>query len=565
VRAAAGIELSELFSDKGTAPRIVAEYPYTDENGNLLYQVVRFEPKSFRQRRPDGIGGWEWNLNGTRRVLYRLPEVLAAKSVLVCEGEKDCETAQALGLVATCNPGGAGKWREEYSESLRGKRVVVIADADEPGRKHAQQVAASLSGKATSVKVLEFPHAKDLAEWAAMGGTRGALLEVIRNTAEWIAAAETATPQAGAVLRRFSDIVERKLCWLWPGRIPLGKLTLFAGDPGLGKSAATIDIAARVTHGTAWPDGALNTQPGSVIILSAEDDPEDTIRPRLRVAGANLDKVHNLQAVRHAKPDGDTTLDYFSMATDVTALQDAVVSLRDVQLVIVDPISAYLGGTDSHVNAKVRGVLAPLAQVAQTLRFAVILLDHLSKAPSRPALYRPNGSIAFTAAARAVWFFAKNPDVPEQHLMLPGKMNLAREQTGLSYTLREGEPDIVVVSWGEAVSITADAVLEPEDIEERSERLEAVDWLRGLLSGGPIPAKQIEADAKAAGLAWITVRRAKITLGAVSKHGDFDQGWTWQLPQDAHQPPKMLTPETGASWDDVSILDALGDNDEVEV
>jgi hypothetical protein len=89
----------------------VAEYNYTDENDKLLFQVVRFEPKGFRQRRPDGNGGWEWSLNGTRRVLHRLPEVRKVKSVLVVEGEKDCETAHKLGFVATCNAGGAGKWR----------------------------------------------------------------------------------------------------------------------------------------------------------------------------------------------------------------------------------------------------------------------------------------------------------------------------------------------------------------------------------------------------------------------------------------------------------------------
>ena len=135
---AAGIQMRELFADSSSDPRIVAEYSYTDESGTLLFQVVRFEPKDFRQRRPDGYGGWNWNLNGVRRVLYRLPDVLKAKSVLVCEGEKDCETARKLGLTATCNPGGAGKWRDEYRETLRGKRVAIIADADEPGRKHAQ-------------------------------------------------------------------------------------------------------------------------------------------------------------------------------------------------------------------------------------------------------------------------------------------------------------------------------------------------------------------------------------------------------------------------------------------
>jgi hypothetical protein len=322
---------------------------------------------------------------------------------------------------------------------------------------------------------------------------------------------------------------------------------MFAGDPGLGKSAATIDIAARVTRGAPWPDGTTNTYLGSVIILSAEDDPADTIRPRLRVAGANLDKVYILPAVRRVKPGGDTTLDHFDLSTDVEALQDAAVSLSDVRLVIVDPVSAYLGGTDSHVNSKVRGVLAPLAQVAQTLRFSVILLDHLSKAPGRPALYRPNGSIAFTAAARAVWFFAKSQDDPAQHLMLPGKSNLAREQQGLSYTLVDGEPEIVKVVWGGAVSMSADSVLDVEDTEEHSERVEAMDWLREFLSAGPTAADEIQKASRAAGYAWRTVRRAKDALGIKPHKDGFERGWSWELPEnaeDGQHPPKMSTSET---------------------
>src|SRR5262249_20181503 len=152
-------EARDLFDD-GPERRIVAEYDYCDERGNLLFQVVRFDPKDFRQRRPDGNGGWARDLNGGRRVFYPLPEVLSVKSVLICEGEKDCETARAMDLVAT-TCGAAGKWRVEYSECLRGKRVAIIADADEPGRKHAQQVAESLTSKADSIKVLELPGAKD--------------------------------------------------------------------------------------------------------------------------------------------------------------------------------------------------------------------------------------------------------------------------------------------------------------------------------------------------------------------------------------------------------------------
>lgn len=133
ILAALGMEPRDLFEDGNQAKRIVAEYEYRNENGELLFQVVRYEPKDFRQRRPDGSGGWIWNLRDTRRVLYRLAEVIGARSVLVCEGEKDCETARSIGLVATCNPHGAGKWRTEYADALKGKRVCIIADADGPG------------------------------------------------------------------------------------------------------------------------------------------------------------------------------------------------------------------------------------------------------------------------------------------------------------------------------------------------------------------------------------------------------------------------------------------------
>lgn len=164
-------------------------YDYTDEQGALLYQVVRYLPKNFRQRRPDGKGGWVWNLAGVRRVLYCLPAIAAADTVLVCEGEKDCQAAYTLGSISTTNAAGAGKWRDEYSEALSGKHVAILADADEAGRKHAEQVARSLYLRAKSVKVLELPGAKDLAEWVARGGTSAALETLIAGAPLWSEAA----------------------------------------------------------------------------------------------------------------------------------------------------------------------------------------------------------------------------------------------------------------------------------------------------------------------------------------------------------------------------------------
>ncbi len=184
---ALGLRMSDLFDENGNGQRReVATYDYTDEDGTLLFQVVRFAPKGFRQRRPNGHGGWVWKLGNTRRVLYRLPLVIeavkAGRTVYVVEGEKDVATLVGWGLDATCNPMGAGKWRAEYSEALRGAHVVIIPDADIEGRRHAASVAASLSGVAAEVRKVELPAGKDATAWRdSHGGTREALEALVAN------------------------------------------------------------------------------------------------------------------------------------------------------------------------------------------------------------------------------------------------------------------------------------------------------------------------------------------------------------------------------------------------
>lgn len=191
----------EAFANKiGVAPtgsqadrqnlNIVATYDYKDEQGKLLFQVVRVTPKGFRQRRPGSAGDWHWDLEGVRRVLYRLPELVeigqGESQVLVVEGEKDVETLRGLGLVATCNPGGAGKWKPEYSPFLAGKHVVILPDNDEPGLKHSKQVVESLLGVAASVKLVMLPGATgkgaDVTDWLKQGHTLHELLKVCDAT-----------------------------------------------------------------------------------------------------------------------------------------------------------------------------------------------------------------------------------------------------------------------------------------------------------------------------------------------------------------------------------------------
>ena len=182
-------------------PRIVATYDYGNEAGDVVFQVVRYEPKDFRQRRPKPGGGWEWSVKGVPVVPYRLPELLAnpKRFVFVVEGEKDVDNLAGINLLATCNAGGAGKWSSEHAQYLRGRRVFILAHNDEAGRKHAQQVAESLQGIAESVRIVELPGLPvkgDVSDWLAAGGTREKLIELAEASPEWTPSAE---PWSGLV------------------------------------------------------------------------------------------------------------------------------------------------------------------------------------------------------------------------------------------------------------------------------------------------------------------------------------------------------------------------------
>lgn len=178
-------------------PRIVREYDYTDSVGRLLYQAVRLDPKSFRQRRPDGRGGWAWDMEGVGRVLYRLPRIVRADvnmPVFVVEGEKDVQTLEGLGFVATCNVGGAGKWQASYSRTLAGRRVVICPDNDAAGEAHAAAVAGSLmmygAGSIRLVRLPGLAEHGDVSDWAARYGqdreaARAALIDLARAAPEW--------------------------------------------------------------------------------------------------------------------------------------------------------------------------------------------------------------------------------------------------------------------------------------------------------------------------------------------------------------------------------------------
>ena len=203
---------------RNAARQIVATYGYTDESGRVLFECVRFQPKDFRQRRPDGHGGFLWNVKGVRLVPYRLPQVLAADSVYVVEGEKDVHTLEGLGVTATTSPMGASssltktKWRAEYNRYFAGKHVVILPDQDEPGQMHAGTVARNLLPVAASVKVVNIPAGKDISDWVAAGATAQDLAALVEDAVPYVeltANGANLVPALRAGWNDFKALIER--------------------------------------------------------------------------------------------------------------------------------------------------------------------------------------------------------------------------------------------------------------------------------------------------------------------------------------------------------------------
>jgi putative DNA primase/helicase len=347
---------------------------------------------------------------------------------------------------------------------------------------------------------------------------------------------ETPPPIARAIVRRLSDVVRQPLEWLWPGRIPLGKLSLLAGDPGLGKSFVSIDLAARVTRGDCWPDNPfLRQTPGGVILFNSEDDLQDTIAPRLDATGADDSRIVSVEGVELIS--GDKTDKYertFSLEIDLPRLEEVLDDCPDTRLVVIDPISAYCGQVDTHKNADVRALLAPLALLASKRRVAILAITHLTKSGGTKAVYRAMGSLAFAAAARAVWAILKDPEQPQRRWVLPAKMNLAQDLDGLAYRLREGR-----VAWEtDPVRMHADDafVAEAAEADRRSKaprptvQQSASDWLLTAVTATPVLSSEILERGDQAGFSKRSLQRAFRELGGEPQKAGFDGGWLWALP-----------------------------------
>jgi len=518
------------------------EYIYTDEKGKPLYKVIRSEPKSFKYQRLDDSGIWQWGLDNTRRVPYRLQELLQAdreRWVFLPEGEKDADRLWNEGLVATTNPMGTDNWTDGYAEFLNDRRVAIIPDNDTAGHRHARKVYESIQRVgAPDVRIVNLPGLPDKGDvsyWLDNGGTKDKLLELTDKS-------NTIEPRGKLfepVTIVLAGVKAKKICWLWQGRIPLGSVSLIVGNPGLGKSLLTMMMTAHVTTGTPWPDLPDESIPiGSVILVTGEDNLSDVVRPRLDAAGANVNKVFAVEAIIEKDEDGKPINEtFFDVSKHIEALDSAIADSLDARLVIIDPISAFLGKTDSHKNAEVRGVLTKLAKLAEKRNIAIVCISHLNKSQKSSANFRIMGSVAFNATARAVWYVVRDDELEGQRLFLPGKSNLTKEPFGLAFnlvsTFNTEVESVKVVFDTEPVYMTPDEALETDANERSSPKIdEAVDWLKDVLKDGPVDRNEIYSLGESNRISGRTIYRAKQKLSVnceqKGSRGDTKSFWTLQ-------------------------------------
>ncbi len=326
-----------------------------------------------------------------------------------------------------------------------------------------------------------------------------------------------------------SQITPVPVSWLWEPYLPRGKLVVLDGDPGTGKSFVTTDLAARVSAGLPMPDGAA-APPANVLVLSAEDDARDTIRPRLAAAGGDLERV----CFFYAPGTGQDRVPRFP--DDGPELGDAVRALRPA-LVVIDPLAAFFGpAVSGGTDQSVRTVLAPLATLAAQTEACIVLVRHLRKSGGANAIYRGAGSIGIVGAVRTGLMIARHPDDPELRVLTVSKTNVGPPGRSLGFRLGcpEGTSQ-TVVNWTGPLDVSADDLFGsyvPQRAGQRS-RERAAEWLRELLADGAKRAAELEVAAREAGIPERTLRRAKRSVGAVSeaRAQDGKREWWWRDPR----------------------------------
>ncbi|MDE1668833.1 AAA family ATPase [Nocardia gipuzkoensis] len=520
-----GLSKADLFD----SPRPRYQYP----DGRIVE----------RRYRDDGRKTFHQSGNKAGTALFgsdRLPDNRGVP-VLVVEGEKDVIAAQSVDAFAVSQAQGASTPPDKADWSpLRGRPVLVVADKDGPGRERAEKVAGHLAGIAARVTVTQAKNGNDLADHIAAGHDVGDLVVV----------AEVRPPRR-LVVTRGSEVKTKRVRWVDQDWMPEGSLVLLAGREGLGKSTIACEKCARVTRGEL--EGEWFGQPRNVLYLHTEDAREFTVAPRLRAAGADMDRVLFVDVQTEHSDTGTLIL-----PADVSALEDLVVE-HEVSLIVLDAatsaMSSELSGKD---DRQVRQFLEPLAQLAARRGCVVLGLCHFGKRDGSDTGKLILGSIAWSQVARSVLSVAK--DEESGNLIVTNtKGNLAPRVRSMEAVIEsatipteDGTADVGVLRWLGESERDARELLAGEDAPDAEERTAAEAWLEDYLTQhGQTPAKIVKAEARKQGLSDATIKRAAKSIGVAYEIAGFPRTSVWRLQsaqsdQGAHtREPNEPTEPTG--------------------
>lgn len=507
--------------------------------------------------------GGHW---AAQRLTDEVPRLLIGEGVATVLSAREATGNPAVAALSCGNLEAVVRaMRERYAEAA----LVILADIGN-GQKDAEEAARAVGGL---LAVPDFGDnrpdgAKDFNDLSALCG-----VNAVRGCIEAAKVPAVEIPSTPTIeLLRGCDITPEPISWLWRGWLAAGKVHILGGAPGTGKTTIALAIAATLTIGGRWPDGT-KSQVGNVVIWSGEDDPADTLIPRLKLMGADLTRVYFVSGMREG-----AEIRSFDPARDVDALRQKLDEIGDVHMLIVDPIVSAVAG-DSHKNAEVRRSLQPLADLAANRHCALLGITHFSKGTSgREPVERITGSLAFGALARIVLVAAKHQGQGENEgnarLLLRAKSNIGPDDGGFEYELRQGEayPGIVTsaVLWGKAVEGSARELLAVADAtgdeaDGQSAVDDAADWLRELLKdAGATDRRDILSSAKGAGYSERTIDRARSRLGVVASQHGFGKGKRslWELPT---FPPIPPNPPNSAKQKSMAGMNELGGNGDSSV
>ena len=355
--------------------KITRTYDYQTAQGKMIYQVCRMEPKDFRQRRPDGAGGWIWKMAGVKMVPFQLPKFPGAETIYVPEGEKDCESLAKLGMVGTTNAGGGNaKWRSEYNPHFKGKHVVILPDNDEPGRDHGLDVAKNLYGVALSVKIVALPglpEKGDVSDWILAGGTREQLFTLTGETPEWEPAEETLDVKIISADTFLATELERPSAIIGSGIFMGGSGLILTGESGIGKSLFSIELAVKLSKGLSFWDYGVD-KPYRVLFIQKEN-PDYSVQTRLRriCKGLEARSITNIFMVER------------SFEADIGKVDDLgkiqrIIKKTKAEIVILDPLSSYHSANENN-NIAMRQVLNGLTEISIATGCSWVVLHHEGK------------------------------------------------------------------------------------------------------------------------------------------------------------------------------------------